>query len=114
MALVLPRSPAADEQMTRYRDGVQFSPASRDNLTSETIVAGDLDPDASAVDALATRLRGGRFGLVIWVGDDAAARALAPLVRDLPATKFVFVDASLQTLSLEGVPNASAIRFAEE
>ena len=113
MALVLPRSPRSDEQMTRYRDGVRFSPAGRDNLTSKTIVAGEIDRDASAVDTLATRLRDGRFGLVLWVGDDTAAR-VAPLVRAFPATKFVFVDASLQTLSLEGVPNASAIRFAEE
>jgi basic membrane lipoprotein Med (substrate-binding protein (PBP1-ABC) superfamily) len=32
----------------------------------------------------------------------------------LPETRFVFVDASLSELSLEGVPNAAAIRFGEE
>jgi DNA-binding SARP family transcriptional activator/basic membrane lipoprotein Med (substrate-binding protein (PBP1-ABC) superfamily) len=112
VALVLPRSPAGDVQMTRYRDGVQFTPAL--NLTSETIVADEMGPDEPAVDALETRLRDGRFGLVIWVVDDATARAMTPLVRSLPATRFVFVDTSVRALSLEGVSNASAIRFAEE
>jgi DNA-binding SARP family transcriptional activator/basic membrane lipoprotein Med (substrate-binding protein (PBP1-ABC) superfamily) len=114
MALVLPRSPARDARMMRYRDGIEFSPAGRDNLTNETVVAGEIDRDGSAVDALATRLRNGRFGLVIWVVDGATGQAMSSLVRSLPATKFAFVDTSLQALSLEGVPNASAIRFAEE
>jgi DNA-binding SARP family transcriptional activator/basic membrane lipoprotein Med (substrate-binding protein (PBP1-ABC) superfamily) len=114
MALVLPRSPGSNELMTRYRDGVQFSPAARDSLTSQTIVTSEIDPGESMGEALATRLRNGRFGLVLWVVDDAAARLIPPLVRAFPATRFVFVDASLQALSLEGVPNASAIRFAEE
>jgi DNA-binding SARP family transcriptional activator/basic membrane lipoprotein Med (substrate-binding protein (PBP1-ABC) superfamily) len=114
MALVLPRSPGSNELMTRYRDGVQFSPAGRDSLISETIVTSEIDAGASMGEALATRLRDGRFGLVLWVVDDSAARSIAPLVKAFPATRFVFVDASLQALSLEGVPNASAIRFAEE
>jgi basic membrane protein A len=82
----------------------------RRDLTSETIVTTEIDPG----DALATKLRDGRYGLVLWVVGDADARSLASLVRAFPATKFVFVDASLHALSLEGVPNASAIRFAEE
>lgn len=114
MTLVLPRSPGSNELMTRYRDGVQFSPASRSSLASETIVTSEIDPGASMGEALASRLRDDRFGLVLWVVDDAAARSVAPLVRAFPATKFVLVDASLQALSLEGVPNATAIRFAEE
>jgi DNA-binding SARP family transcriptional activator/basic membrane lipoprotein Med (substrate-binding protein (PBP1-ABC) superfamily) len=114
MALVLPRPPGSNELMTRYHDGVQFSPAARDSLTNETIVTSEIDSGESMGDALATRLRNGRFGLVLWVVDDAAARLIPPLVRAFPATRFVFVDASLQALSLEGVPNASAIRFAEE
>jgi DNA-binding SARP family transcriptional activator/basic membrane lipoprotein Med (substrate-binding protein (PBP1-ABC) superfamily) len=114
IALVLPRSPAGDEEMARYRDRVRFFTPSNSVLTSETIVAGQIDPDSSALEGLATKLRDGRFGLVIWAGDDAGPRALSALVRALPATKFVFVDASLQALSLEGVPNASAVRFAEE
>jgi basic membrane protein A and related proteins len=77
-------------------------------------VVDEIGLDASAVDALETRLRDGRFGLVIWVVDDATGRGMTPLVRSLPATRFVFVDTSLRALSLEGVPNASAIRFAEE
>lgn len=114
MALVLPRSPGSNELMARYRDGVQFSPAGRDSLKSKMIVTSEIDPGESMGEALATRLRNGRFGLVLWVVDDAAARLIPPLVRAFPATRFVFVDASLQALSLEGVPNASAIRFAEE
>jgi DNA-binding SARP family transcriptional activator len=112
MALVLPRSPGSNELMTRYRDGVQFSPAARDSLTSQTIVTSEIDPGESMGEALATRLRNGRFGLVLWVVDEAAARLIPPLVRAFPATRFVFVDASLQALSLEGVPTRrrSALR----
>jgi basic membrane lipoprotein Med (substrate-binding protein (PBP1-ABC) superfamily) len=112
VALVLPRSPAGDVQMLRYRDAVRFTPALK--LTTETLVADEVGPDASAVDALETRLRNGRFGLVIWVVDEATGRVMTPLVTSLPATKFVFVDTSLRALSLERVPNASAVRFAEE
>jgi basic membrane lipoprotein Med (substrate-binding protein (PBP1-ABC) superfamily) len=68
-------------------------------------------PDVAAV---ASRIRNGGVGLVVVLGDGPAARALADVVRSLPETRFVFVDASLNELSLEGVPNAAAIRFAEE
>lgn len=59
------------------------------------------------------RIETGTFDLVVVLGD-APMRALSQVVRRMDETKFVFLDASLADLSLEGVPNAHAIRFAEE
>jgi DNA-binding SARP family transcriptional activator len=74
----------------------------------ESAAAGD---DA---EGLRERLEFGRFGLVAVMGDGPVALAVQPLVRELPATAFVFIDASLADLSLRGARNASAIRFRDE
>ena len=55
----------------------------------------------------------GSFDLVLVLGG-APTHALSRFVRRMEETKFVFIDASLADLSLEGAPNAHAIRFAEE
>lgn len=75
-----------------------------------------VDPSApeSGVEAVAARIRNGGVGLVVALGDGPAARALGGVVRRMPDTRFVFIDASLDQLSLEGVGNATAIRFGEE
>ena len=64
--------------------------------------------------AMATRIHNGGVGLVVALGHGPDAQALARLVRSSPDTRFVFIDTSLSELSLDGVPNAAAIRFAEE
>jgi basic membrane lipoprotein Med (substrate-binding protein (PBP1-ABC) superfamily) len=81
-------------------------------LESQTLFLGD-DPTAD-VGGVMRRIRASGSGLVVAVGDGPAARALAGIVPALPETRFLFIDASLRELSLEGVPNAAAIRFAEE
>jgi DNA-binding SARP family transcriptional activator/basic membrane lipoprotein Med (substrate-binding protein (PBP1-ABC) superfamily) len=63
--------------------------------------------------ALASRIEHGRFDLVLVAGY-AATNVLSAAVRKQPETRFVFLDASLADLGLEGVRNASAIRFASE
>jgi DNA-binding SARP family transcriptional activator/basic membrane lipoprotein Med (substrate-binding protein (PBP1-ABC) superfamily) len=55
----------------------------------------------------------GGFDLVLVVGR-APAQALRQSVREMPEMKFAFLDSSLADLSLAGVSNASAIRFADE
>jgi len=81
----------------------------------ETHVASvDVQAPQADVDRLVARIRTGGVGLVLTLGDGPAAQAVASVARSLPETRFVFIDASLSALSLEGVPNAAAIRFAEE
>ncbi len=86
-------------------------------------VAYDLETQVAYVDArvgqagvasVAARIRDDGVGLVLVLGDGPDARAVARVVRSFPETRFVFIDASLGELSLEGVANAAAIRFAEE
>jgi DNA-binding SARP family transcriptional activator/basic membrane lipoprotein Med (substrate-binding protein (PBP1-ABC) superfamily) len=115
VALVLPRAPdGADRVMTLYRNRLRADALDTPELKTETIVVDEIDTEPAALARVASRLRNGRFGLVLWVGDGSAAQALTPLVRSMPGTRFTFVDASLETLSLHGVANASAVRFAEE
>jgi DNA-binding SARP family transcriptional activator/basic membrane lipoprotein Med (substrate-binding protein (PBP1-ABC) superfamily) len=75
-----------------------------------------VDPSApeSDVGSVAARIRNGGVGLVVALGDGPGARALAGVVRHLPETRFVFIDASVRELGLEGAPNAAAIRFSDE
>ena len=109
VALVLPRPPAARSQdsiaayATRLRDHLSFDPT----ISTQTIVARDL---AAATAGLVRS----DFDLVLWVGDGPVARRFAPRVRELRRTRFVFLDTSLDALGLRGVPNAAAVRFAEE
>ena len=82
-------------------------------VASQTAYVDPTAPEAD-VEAVAARIRNGGVGIVVAHGDGPAARALAGVVRRMPDTRFVFIDASLDELSLERVPNATAIRFAEE
>ena len=113
LALVLPGS--AD------RLGVAADHLASAAMSSEIIYGLEsqtayVDPTApeSDVEAVAARIRNGGVGLVVALGDGPAARALAAVVRRMPDTRFVFIDASLDELSLEDVENATAIRFGEE
>jgi basic membrane lipoprotein Med (substrate-binding protein (PBP1-ABC) superfamily) len=112
IALVLPQSP---------RDGVAARGLSNGLINGEYLhdlrtQTAYIDPGAPQASAgtVAARIRQGSVGLVLALGHGPSAQALANAVRSLPETRFVFVDASLSELSLDGVPNAAAIRFAEE
>ena len=109
VALVLPRPPVARPQnpiagyAERLRDHLYFDTT----LSTQTIIARDLANTAAT-------LARGHFDLVLWVGDGPVSQGFAPRVRGLGGTRFVFLDASLETLGLRGVRNATAVRFAEE
>ena len=113
LALVLPGSPTP---LDRATEGLLTAADSAEILYDLEAQKASVDPQApeSDVDAVAARIRTGGIGLVVAHGDGPGARALAQVVRSLPDTRFVFVDASLRELSLEGVPNAAAIRFGDE
>jgi len=72
-----------------------------------TVVMGAADA------GLSRRIEKGSFDLVLVIGR-APTQALRQRVGEMPETRFAFLDSSLADLSLEGVPNASAIRFADE
>lgn len=117
VALVLPHAPAdrPPDLMVRLQDEARMATVRGDvELRLETVVLDDVAPEPGALGRFAEQLRGGAFELVVWFEDGAAAEALAPLVAALPSTSFVYVDGSLHELGLDGVPNASAIRFAQE
>ena len=98
----------------RSGDGRRQRERSSTTLESAGRATSILTHRRTGVDSVVTRLRKGGVGLVVALGNGPDARALAKVVRGLPETRFVFVDASLSDLSLDGVPNAAAIRFAEE
>jgi DNA-binding SARP family transcriptional activator/basic membrane lipoprotein Med (substrate-binding protein (PBP1-ABC) superfamily) len=113
LALVLPGSPSS---MDRATDGLLTAVDSSEvlyELETQTASVDSRSPHGD-VDAVAARIRTGGVGLVVVQGDGPGSRALAEVVRSLPETRFVFIDASLGELSLEGVRNAAAIRFGEE
>lgn len=116
VALVLPEAPnpAIVRDVTgAYAAGLDVQSLTGDPLLNvRTFVAGNEDPER--VDEVAASLRSGGYGLVLWVGDGEAAQRILPTVRQLPETRFVFLDAAAETLGLAGLPNASAIRFAGE
>jgi basic membrane lipoprotein Med (substrate-binding protein (PBP1-ABC) superfamily) len=119
IALVLPRAPVgrSSDLMLQVQNQARRTTTYHglfDVGEVETVVLDDVAPGRAALERFADRLRSGAFGLVVWLGDGAAASALAPLVRALPTTTFVYVDGSLDEVGLTGVPNASAIRFAKE
>ena len=113
LALVLPGT--ADKLGVAGKGLATAVDSSEILYTPETQTAF-VDPNAPQpdVDAVVARIRKGGVGLVVALGDGPAARALASVVRRLPETRFVFIDASVRELSLEGVPNAAAIGFSDE
>jgi DNA-binding SARP family transcriptional activator/basic membrane lipoprotein Med (substrate-binding protein (PBP1-ABC) superfamily) len=113
LALVLP-GPA--DRLGFAAERLAIAADSSELLYTPRTETAFVDPNAPAsdVDAVAARIRNGGVGLVVALGDGPGARALARVVRHLPETRFVFIDASVSELSLEGVPNAAAIRFSDE
>jgi DNA-binding SARP family transcriptional activator/basic membrane lipoprotein Med (substrate-binding protein (PBP1-ABC) superfamily) len=113
LALVLPGSPASRDPAT---DGLMVAADSAELLYALNAQPVTVDPAASEKGSalVSERIRRDGVGTVIVKGDGPGAQALAARVRDLPETRFLFVDASLSDLELEGAPNAAAIRFSDE
>ncbi|MBM2823747.1 MAG: OmpR/PhoB-type protein, partial [Thermoleophilia bacterium] len=104
---------------TRSPDRKLASLATKGLRSAESIwdfdgaVVGVEEMDDDALERIVGRIEAGAFDHVLVVGNRLAA-SVAPSVRDTDATTFAFVDVSLSDLELEGVANASAVRFAEE
>jgi basic membrane lipoprotein Med (substrate-binding protein (PBP1-ABC) superfamily) len=113
LALVLPGSPTSLDRATEGLLTAVDSAAILYDVETQTASVGSQATEDQA-ESVAARIRTGGVGLVVVQGDGPGARALARVVRSLPETRFLFVDASLGELSLAGVPNATAIRFADE
>lgn len=113
LALVLPGS---EDRLGVAADQLADAAISSEVLYGLESQTAYVDPTApeSDVEAVAARVRNGGVGLVVALGDGPATRALAAVVRRMPDTRFVFIDATLDELSLEGVENATAIRFGDE
>jgi DNA-binding SARP family transcriptional activator/basic membrane lipoprotein Med (substrate-binding protein (PBP1-ABC) superfamily) len=113
VALVLPQSPDTALGEPRVRDTAK---AFRESVAawgyeSQILV---VDPSAGTNGHVGRQLAAGGFRLVLVLADDATAQALVPAVRMLPGTRFVFIDASLAELSLQGVRNATGMPYAEQ
>jgi DNA-binding SARP family transcriptional activator/basic membrane lipoprotein Med (substrate-binding protein (PBP1-ABC) superfamily) len=104
VALVLPKENRYPELVPWYSEPFRASGAAWGFDTKVMVGANS---------GLENRIVEGGFDLVLVIGN-APTSALTPVVRQMAETKFVFLDASLADLSLEGVPNASGIRFADE
>jgi len=116
VALLLPRAPARvpiDDVRVRETAAVFGEQARAWGYKSEILVADEVAPSPEELERTAQRLEDGGFALVLVSGGGATARALAPLVRRLTGTRFVFIDSSLAALSLESVPNATGMPFAD-
>jgi hypothetical protein len=115
IALVLPhavnRSQIYDRE-SEYVTALTMATYTYKSIRKQTMVAPDTDLDR--VDAVAAALRENDYELVLWLGEGEAARRVLSTVRDLPETRFVFLDASADTLGPGTLPNASAVRFAGE
>ncbi len=113
LALVLPGSA---DRLGVAGEGLATAIDSSEILYTPETHTAFVDPNApeSDINALAVRIRKEGVGLVVALGDGPAARALARVVRQMPETRFVFIDASVSELSLAGVANAAAIGFSDE
>ena len=121
VALVLPAHPAESGfEHSIGNNRLQWTTTAFDEtsagygLEAETLTVDEVDPSRAEIDSLVRRIEAGRFDLVLLQGDQASARLLAPHVAALAPTRFFFIDTSLAQLSLEGVPNVTATRFALE
>jgi DNA-binding SARP family transcriptional activator/basic membrane lipoprotein Med (substrate-binding protein (PBP1-ABC) superfamily) len=116
VALVLPRGPETvtvdDPRMNGTLAG--FETASLYDYDTKIFVSPEIDPSPADVDRVSRRIEQGRFAFVLVLGGGDTARALRGVVRRLPETRFAFLDATLGSLGLEGVANATGVPFAEE
>ena len=111
VALVLPRDNPDRQLSNELRQRFRL-PALSYDLDDEILFAEESDErDVARIRRVIER---GGFDLVLIQGDGGFATGLTPLVVQMVETKFVFLDASLGDLSLEGAKNAAAVRFADE
>ena len=114
VALVLPRQPIGSgpgDPSVYYSDlGFRNGTLGWWVKEARTFVIGE----SRDQEARARKVVDGGFDLVVVVGTGPGARALAPLVRGAPSTRFAFVGARLADLDLANVPNAAGYPFADQ
>jgi basic membrane lipoprotein Med (substrate-binding protein (PBP1-ABC) superfamily)/DNA-binding SARP family transcriptional activator len=110
VALVLPTHPdfTRGNESQVERTALAFDAALSSGVGAETLVTGD-DPTS-----VVERIEDGGFATVLVAVAAGTQRELAQVARTTPDTRFVFLDNSLEALSLGGAPNVTAVRFAEE
>jgi DNA-binding SARP family transcriptional activator/basic membrane lipoprotein Med (substrate-binding protein (PBP1-ABC) superfamily) len=111
IALILPRENPEPELNSRLIDHVRIPAASRDVRVD--VIVTQPEPSTTQIERIGERLARRNVGLALVFGN-ALSRGFASLARDVPDTRFAFLDASLAELALEGAPNASAVRFGDE
>jgi basic membrane lipoprotein Med (substrate-binding protein (PBP1-ABC) superfamily)/DNA-binding SARP family transcriptional activator len=114
VALVLPRTATAGREDTfvaPFLDGLRR--AARDyDVETRAFVLDEKNPTAEALGRLAQSLRTGAFDLVLVAGLARSGFALVPTVSRLPATHFVYLDASLRG-NVKWPPNVTGLTFAD-
>jgi DNA-binding SARP family transcriptional activator/basic membrane lipoprotein Med (substrate-binding protein (PBP1-ABC) superfamily) len=115
VALVLPTQASVTSEDARITSTTAEFRRTADRLgyEQEILVADEVDPSPAQLERTVDALAQGGYRLVLVSGAGATAQALAPLVRRQPETRFVFLDAYLSSLSLDGVPNATGIPYAD-
>lgn len=111
VALVLPRKTPDRSLATAMSRALSSAELTWD---VDTVLLQPDETDSQQRENITRRIENGGFALVLVVGDGALATDLTPVVERLDLTKFIFLDASLADLGLDGVANASAVRFADE
>jgi basic membrane lipoprotein Med (substrate-binding protein (PBP1-ABC) superfamily) len=116
VALVLPRVPRAgreDTFVTPFVNGLMRA-SHEYAVDTTTLVIDELRPGRARLAWIRRELRTRQYDLVLWAGSGPAAWKTFPVVGELPRTRFVYVDASLDETPLEDTPNATGLRFADD
>jgi basic membrane protein A len=99
--------------VTPFLDGLRRAAREYD-LETTTLVLDESHPTPAELERTARSLRAGRFDLVLTAGLGPSAFALLPTVSRLPATRFVYLDASLRGMHVEWPRNATGLPFADD
>jgi len=116
VALLLPRrlTPGEnDPHFTPYVDGLRLA-ARQFGLQTERIVSPEYSTDRAVNERLAKRVRRGHYDLVLMAAATIGGEALVKEIPHLKHTRFVYIDAYISGTKLAGVPNVSAVTFADE
>jgi DNA-binding SARP family transcriptional activator/basic membrane lipoprotein Med (substrate-binding protein (PBP1-ABC) superfamily) len=106
-------SSAAVASRNRELTDALYDVSARTDLEPQVVSLG-FDPRSPEVGRLVGRLLAERVDLVLLAVAAPTARTFAPYLSRLPATRAVFLDASVDDLGLRGVENAVAVRYAVE
>ena len=116
VALLLPRPPTPghkDPYLTPYMDGLRLA-ARQFGLQTQMIVSPEYSADKALNERVARRVRQEHFDLVLLAAPTIGGDALLNEIRHLKRTRFVLIDAYISETRFAGMPNVSAVTFADE